>query len=62
MIKVLTSGILTSVQDLGRTGYANIGVPISGAMDQYSSKLSNAILGNKVTDAVLEITFGRSKF
>ena len=62
MIKVLTAGILTSVQDLGRTGFANIGVPISGAMDQYSSKLSNAILGNKVTDAVLEITLGRSEF
>ena len=62
MIKVLNSGFLTSVQDIGRVGFANIGVPISGAMDQYSAKLSNVILGNKDTDAVMEITFGGCEF
>ena len=62
MIKVLSSGILTTIQDLGRLGFANIGVPVSGVMDQYSAKLSNAILGNSESDAVLEITFGGCKF
>lgn len=61
MIKVLVPGFLTSVQDLGRIGFANIGIPISGVMDQYSSKLANAILDNKATDAVIEITFGNCK-
>lgn len=61
MIKVLAAGLLTSIQDLGRAGYSNIGVPISGAMDQYSAKLSNVVLGNKVSDAVLEVTFGGCK-
>ena len=62
MIEVIDQGILASVQDLGRYGFANIGVPISGAMDQYSSRLSNAILGNEVSDAALEITFGGCTF
>lgn len=61
MIEVITPGFLTTVQDLGRAGFANIGLPISGSMDQYSSKLANAILDNDVNDAVLEITLGRCK-
>lgn len=61
MIKVLTSGFLTSIQDLGRKGHADIGVPISGVMDQYSAKLANAILHNNANDAVLEIAFSNCK-
>ena len=58
---MLTSGFYTSIQDLGRTGYGSIGVPISGAMDVYSAKLANRILGNEDTDAVLEITLGNCR-
>lgn len=61
MIKVLSLGFNSSVQDLGRFGYGDIGVPVSGAMDQYSAKLANHILGNKETDAVLEITLSKYK-
>lgn len=57
MVEVLKAGLYDSIQDLGRFGYQQFGVPISGAMDQYSAKLANAILGNKSHDAVLEFTF-----
>lgn len=56
MVEILKAGLYDSIQDLGRFGYQQFGVPISGTMDQYSSKLANAILGNKNDDAVLEFT------
>ena len=56
MIKVVKSGFFTSIQDQGRFGYRQYGVPISGAMDKYSCDFSNAILGNTKDAAVLEIT------
>ena len=61
MIKVLASSFGLSLQDSGRYGYASYGVPSSGAMDQYSSKLANKLLNNAEDDAVLEITNGGCK-
>jgi len=57
MVEVLKAGLYDSIQDLGRFGYQNYGVPISGAMDQYSAKLANSILGNQENEAVLEFTW-----
>jgi biotin-dependent carboxylase-like uncharacterized protein len=56
MIKVLQAGLYTTVQDLGRFGYRNIGVPLSGAMDALSARRANDIVGNSKEKAVLEIT------
>nr|WP_299339669.1 biotin-dependent carboxyltransferase family protein [Allomuricauda sp.] len=56
MLKVLKSGFFTSIQDLGRLNYRNIGVPVSGAMDHDSVKKANRLLGNDTIDPVLEIT------
>lgn len=56
MIRIIKKGLHTSIQDLGRIGYRKYGVPMSGAMDMASAKLSNYILGNKEKDAVMEIT------
>ena len=50
MIKVLHPGFYTSIQDLGRVGYANIGVPTSGVMDSYAAKLANGILNNEANE------------
>lgn len=61
MIKVLSSGFFTTVQDEGRFGYGKFGVPVSGAMDKYSAKLANHILSNKDNEATLEITLGKCK-
>ena len=56
MILVLKAGLFTTVQDLGRFGYRNIGVPVSGVMDSISAGVANALLNNKNDHAVLEIT------
>ena len=61
MINVLSAGFFTTVQDLGRMGFKDIGVPVSGAMDLFSATLANRILNNNDNDAVLEITFGGCK-
>ncbi len=56
MLKVLNPGMYTTIQDNGRIGYRNIGVPVSGAMDSISANFANALLNNNKNDAVLEIT------
>ncbi|WP_270565281.1 biotin-dependent carboxyltransferase family protein [Clostridium beijerinckii] len=55
-ISVLSSGLLTTIQDLGRIGYQKYGVIVSGAMDTYAMRLSNIMVGNDENEAVLEMT------
>lgn len=55
-VKVIKTGMLTSVQDLGRIGFARFGVPQSGVMDRYASKMANMLVGNNNFEPVLEIT------
>ena len=55
-ITVLNPGLLTTIQDLGRIGYQKYGVIVSGAMDTYSMRLSNIVVGNEENEGVLEIT------
>lgn len=55
-IEVLRAGALTTVQDLGRAGYAHLGVPRSGALDPAALRLANRLVGNPETTAGLEIT------
>lgn len=57
MIKVLKPGLQTTVQDQGRLGMYEIGMPPSGAMDQYSYRVANALVGNDPSAAALEITY-----
>lgn len=56
MIEVLKPGFYSTIQDLGRIGFREFGVPISGAMDRFSAKLANGLLGNDANAAVLEAT------
>jgi biotin-dependent carboxylase-like uncharacterized protein len=56
MIEVLSRGLYTSIQDLGRFGFRRNGVPLSGVMDRYSAILANRLVGNSEQEAVLEIT------
>jgi len=55
-IKIVNPGALTMVQDLGRTGYQQFGVPVSGCADAYSAKIANILVGNAQSEAVLECT------
>lgn len=53
-IKVLKPGLATSVQDAGREGHYHLGIPPSGALDQYALRAANLLVGNAPTAAVLE--------
>ncbi len=55
-VEVLSAGPLTTVQDLGRPGWAHIGVPHSGAADMPALKLANRLVGNAEGAAALETT------
>ena len=56
-IKVLSPGLATSVQDLGRPGYYHLGIPISGGMDRFALRAANMLVGNDEGAAVLEAVF-----
>ncbi len=69
MLKVLKSGLFTTVQDTGRYGYLNKGVPVAGYMDSVSAQKVNMLLENDDHAAVIEITmtgptleFGESSY
>jgi len=55
-IEVIKPGLATSVQVAGRPGYYNIGIPLSGALDQYALCAANLLVGNDAGAAVLEAT------
>jgi len=55
-LSILRPGMLTTVQDLGRWGFQSRGVPVSGALDWYSHRLANRLVGNDVAMATLEVT------
>lgn len=55
-LRVLSPGLLTTVQDGGRHGFGAIGVGAAGAMDPVSLRLANLLVGNAQDAAALEIT------
>lgn len=52
MFKVLSSGIFTTVQDLGRQGHTHLGITPSGAMDEYAYRWSQKLLGDECGNAL----------
>lgn len=55
-LEILAPGPLTTVQDLGRFGFGRYGVAPSGAMDSFSLRVGNLLVGNREDEACLEIT------
>jgi biotin-dependent carboxylase-like uncharacterized protein len=53
---VINPGLSTTIQDLGRTGYRERGVPVGGAFDRGAAAEANALVGNPPGCAVLELT------
>lgn len=53
-VRILKAGLFTTVQDLGRGGYQNVGFPVSGVMDRRSFRLANMLIDNPENEAVLE--------
>tara|TARA_Y100001958_G_C21137041_1_gene476789 strand:+ start:199 stop:1035 length:837 start_codon:yes stop_codon:yes gene_type:complete len=56
MIKFISKGLYTTIQDEGRFGYRNIGVPSSGYMDSESAQIANLILDNPINNPLIEAT------
>ena len=56
MIHVEHPGLLTTIQDLGRTGFQHLGLSPGGAMDPDAARIANHLMGNAPDAALLEIT------
>ncbi len=57
-LHVVSPGVLSLLQDLGRPGFARWGVGASGAADVGSFRMANRIVGNRATAAAIEVTYG----
>lgn len=53
-LKIVDTGPFSTIQDLGRHGFQDLGVPVSGALDTNALRLANALVGNVETDAAIE--------
>jgi biotin-dependent carboxylase-like uncharacterized protein len=54
-LQVIAPGVHTTIQDQGRIGYQDVGVPVSGPLDRISLSLANALVGNAPGTAALEM-------
>ncbi len=59
--EVIEPGVLTTIQDLGRYGFSQFGVPPSGALDTFSFRAGNLLVGNREEEACLETTLNGLK-
>ncbi len=55
-VEVVKPGMLSLLQDRGRVGFQRFGVPVSGAMDAWSHRVANVLVGNSDQEATLEVT------
>ena len=53
-LRIVTGGLQTTVQDLGRLGQQRAGIPVCGAMDRLALRIGNMLVGNDDGDASLE--------
>jgi antagonist of KipI len=53
-LRIITGGLQTTVQDLGRVGRQRTGIPVCGAMDRFAHRVANLLLGNDDDAATLE--------
>ncbi|MEA3321435.1 MAG: biotin-dependent carboxyltransferase family protein [Bacillota bacterium] len=56
LFQVMKPGLLTTLQDLGRTGYQEFGMVVAGAMDTFALQIGNLLVGNEKGEAALEVT------
>ena len=56
VVHVIAPGARTTIQDLGRPGWAHLGIPASGAADRRAFTLANRLVGNAEGAAALETT------
>ncbi len=58
VVEVVDPGPLSTLQDLGRRGWAHVGVPRAGALDRGAAALGRRLVGGAPGDAVVETTMG----
>ena len=58
MLNIIRAGLQTTVQDQGRNGLRGQGVSLGGALDAPALYAANLLVGNRGTDAGLEVTLG----
>ncbi|WP_019155936.1 5-oxoprolinase subunit C family protein [Robertmurraya massiliosenegalensis] len=56
-ITIEKSGMLTTIQDLGREEYQSYGISIGGAMDKWAFRIGNILVGNDENTAAIEFAF-----
>jgi antagonist of KipI len=56
VIEITKPGLYDTIQDLGRFGYQKFGVVVGGAMDSFSHRVANMLVGNEDTAASIEMT------
>jgi antagonist of KipI len=54
-LEVLNPGALSTIQDLGRFGYAHLGISPAGAADGLSFRIANRIVGNEENTPAIEM-------
>jgi antagonist of KipI len=55
-IEVLRAGALSTIQDLGRFGFAHLGISPAGAADALSFRIANRVVGNDENAPAIEMT------
>jgi len=58
VLEVVDPGLLLTLQDLGRPGWAHLGIPVSGAADAWGMAAANLLAGAPVDAAAVEVTLG----
>ena len=56
-LEIIKSGMLDTLQDGGRLGYQHLGINTNGPMDPFSFQLANALVGNELSEGVIEMCF-----
>ena len=56
-LRVIAPGLMTTLQDLGRIGHQQLGVPVSGALDHVALRAANLLVGNPAGTVALEIAY-----
>jgi antagonist of KipI len=56
-LRIIKSGIGDSIQDMGRYGYQQLGIPPGGVMDRIAATIANTLVGNPIGEPLLEMHF-----
>lgn len=56
-LRIIKNGLLDTIQDMGRYGFQHLGINPGGVMDKLAIRVANALVGNEINEAVIEMHF-----